>query len=248
MKNKILIAVPCKPTQARYVDFFRALEKVKIPEGFEVIKELFPGWFPHYNRNEAVALAKKLDCSHIFFVDDDVILPPNTLIQLLKPDVDIISANMLYRCPPFNAYMYKQTDEKGRTSVLELQGRGITTCDSIGFGAVLIKTKLFEQLEEPYFALNDTIKTDDLFFSWKLKQLGIPIFYHLEVLVGHVSEAVVYPSFENGEWVTKIVIMGSVVWTIPAARIQSTGNWGIGKDLNIPNEPDGRHSNKSVVS
>jgi hypothetical protein len=224
-----------KPYQARFVDFFRALEKVQIPEGYEVVKEYFPGWFPHYNRNEGVNLARKLECSHVFFVDDDVILPPPTLVRLLKHDKDIVSANMLYRCPPFNAYMYRQKDIEGRTDILPLEGRGLVQVDTIGFGAVLIKLSVFDKLEFPWFALDDTLKTDDLYFCKSVKGL-VPVHYDLETYVGHISQATVFPAFENGEWVTKIVIMDSVVWTIPAATVQKDGNWGIGK-FKIPEEP-----------
>lgn len=236
MNKKILICVPMKPIQARYVDFFRNTDKIEAPAGFDIVKEYIPGWFPHYNRNEGVNIARDMKASHIFFLDDDVICPPDVLIRLVKHDVSVVSANMLYRCPPFNAYMYDQTDGEGRTALIELpehkEGKDpLRVVDTVGAGALLIKTDVFNDLRFPWWEINQSIKTDDILLCKKLKDKGIPIYYDLSTYVGHISECTVWPCFEDGEWFTKIVVMNSVIWTIPMAKIQNKDGklgWGIG--------------------
>lgn len=239
MNKKILICVPMKPIQARYVQFFKNLESLIIPEGYEIVKKFCDGWFPHYNRNDGVNQARALGCSHIFFVDDDVLPSPDILVRLLKHDVPVVSANMLYRCPPFNAYAYSQTDGEGRTALQELPDRkGLWQVDTVGAGALLIKMQVFDILKFPWWEINEIIKTDDILLCKKLKDKGIPVYYDLNALVGHISEATIWPCFneETKEWETKVVIMNSIIWTIPAARVQDKDGkkeWGIGRQMEL---------------
>src|SRR3990167_10893674 len=48
------------------------------------------GYNTSENRNYIAAQALKRDCSHLFFVDDDRIIPERTLEILLSRDKDII--------------------------------------------------------------------------------------------------------------------------------------------------------------
>ncbi len=97
--NKVLVATSCRAENARYVDFYRMRDTLIIPEGSE--KQLFPGFFPDYNINDAARKVIKEDFSHLFIMDDDQVMHPNTLMRLLALDLDIVGVNVLTRTAPF---------------------------------------------------------------------------------------------------------------------------------------------------
>ena len=50
-----------------------------------------------------VSNALQRNVSHVFFLDQDIILKPDTLIELLFPQMPIVSAVYYSRAPPYNA-------------------------------------------------------------------------------------------------------------------------------------------------
>src|SRR5688572_8084447 len=87
MYNKVLVATSCRAENARYVDFYRMRDDLWLPEGSE--KRLYPGFFPDYNINDAVRYVIEHEFSHIFIMDDDQIVPANTVLRLLEHNLDI---------------------------------------------------------------------------------------------------------------------------------------------------------------
>lgn len=116
--------------------------------------------------------------SHILFFDDDMKFPPDTLIKLLRHDVDAVSIN------------YVRKDINNNTPlVLGLDGlpvsskgkNGIEEIGWIGFGGVLIKLELLKQIPDPIFSMpwiaerNDWL-TEDFFFCKIFREHGGRIF------------------------------------------------------------------------
>ena len=94
-------------------------------------------------RNVIVARALKLEASHVFFVDDDTLIPPDALIDLLARDRPIVSG--LY---------YAKT---AAPQPLVLHGRfegtakgwqpgDLVECYGHGMGCTLIRTEVFADL------------------------------------------------------------------------------------------------------
>lgn len=72
--------------------------------------------------------------THLWFVEDDMILPHNTLELLLKADKAVVTADY-----PVN--------DKGRGSVFEVDKRILFT----GTGCLLVKREVFDELKPPHF-------------------------------------------------------------------------------------------------
>lgn len=61
-------------------------------------------------RNTAADLAMKMECDYLMFIDDDVMIPRNTLDLLLKADKDIVAGLVIIRGMPFNVMAFRWED------------------------------------------------------------------------------------------------------------------------------------------
>lgn len=86
------------------------------------------------------------DVTHLWFVEDDMILPPDILMKMLAMDVAAVTAD------------YPTTDYGGG-AVFKVKGRIIFA----GTGCTLVKREVFDELKPPYF------RTD---ICWNVKNYG----------------------------------------------------------------------------
>lgn len=93
--------------------------------------------------------------THLWFVEDDMILPPETLKTLLAADVNAITCDY-----PIN--------EKGRGSVFYDQSGAVVFC---GTGCLLVKKDVFKGLKTPYFT--DTVRWTMLNYGESIKLTAV---------------------------------------------------------------------------
>jgi hypothetical protein len=84
--------------------------------------------------------------THLWFIEDDMILPPDTLRELIATDKAVVVADY-----PIN--------KNGRGSVFEVDKQIVFT----GTGCMLVKREVFDELRKPYF------RTD---MRWNIKNYG----------------------------------------------------------------------------
>lgn len=164
-------------------------------------------------RNQAAEMALRWECSHILFLDDDVMVPSNAFDMLYAADKDIICGLVVIRGMPFDIMAFKFMDEaksalayynklplvapctKGHThfevacvECFECQLEPVVECDAVGFSLCLIKTDVLAMLTPPYFVTGPN-HTEDVYFCLKAKdELDPPpgIFMHTGVRCGHL--------------------------------------------------------------
>jgi len=156
---------------------------------FEVATE---GYTIAENRNSLAAKACQNNCTHILMIDDDMMFPRDLLIRLLKHDKEIVGVNYHPRmlC---TLYMVGLFGEEGRNTKEEDLPKELFKCRGIGFGAVLIKTKLFHELERPWFdwEIFETgmIKEgEDFYFCTKARKAGYDIWCDPTIKMGHIGK------------------------------------------------------------
>lgn len=93
--------------------------------------------------------------THIWFVEDDMILRPNTLKKLLEVDANVATAD------------YPVTRD-GRGSVFYDKGKNVIFC---GTGCLLVKANVFKSLKQPYFT--DKVRWTMLNYGESIKMTGI---------------------------------------------------------------------------
>lgn len=97
------------------------------------------------NRLNLVKLARETRPTHLFWADDDMVFPPDTIARLLRADKDIVGANCTSRKFPVIPYAVRdgrRVSSKGKT--------GLELVDQCGFGVVLVKMIVFDLIEKCY--------------------------------------------------------------------------------------------------
>lgn len=98
------------------------------------------------NRNDLVERAFAIDPDFIFFIDTDMVVPPDTLIKMIRHNLDIVGATYNRRTPPFSTlghFLGKQPEE-GLTG-------GVHEVDYLPGGCMLVKPKVFKTIGWPFF-------------------------------------------------------------------------------------------------
>jgi len=134
--------------------------------------------------NKAVSGALEKGATHIWMVEEDHYFQPGTLQKLLDLKAEVACANYPMR-------------DGGKIGVVRIVDDKVFNC---GTGCMLVKREVFEKIGEPYFDSSKTFNPhtwkvsdipaeyggQDIYFGWKLKQLGIEIRQVPDYQVGHL--------------------------------------------------------------
>jgi hypothetical protein len=189
---------------ASHIDFFMKAQK-QVPDN----KFFF--FYPHRlsidkARNAAAQHALSLDCDYLMFIDDDVMVPPDTFKKLVDAQKDIIAGLVMIRGLPFNVMAFKgDRDENGvlKRNILGNLMLGyfndlpknedgtlveLAKCEAVGFSCCLINMDVIRAIEPPYFITGPSY-TEDVFFCLKAMDSLTPtpeIYLHTGVRCGHL--------------------------------------------------------------
>lgn len=154
---------------------------------------------PHDSaRNHCVQKFLETDCTHLFFIDSDVIPPSDALRKLLEPNVPAISgAYPIMRAKETGGKLHRAYAlfnmaevEDGKKEMVPVTGEGIQEIDFCGGGCLLIRRDVFDKIEMPAFKWMYTEKGDaaygeDIDFGKKLIDAGIQLYGDLSVECYH---------------------------------------------------------------
>lgn len=140
-------------------------------------------------RTNAVEEAMKLECTHIFMVDTDMIYPPDMLDFLLEDNRDIVGVVAYKRTPPYFPCVFAKVEGEEYYKSVNVVKKGIMRCDSVGFGAILIKMDVFFKIPQPWFWIDK--KGHDVNFCEKAREYGFDIHVDTDMVIGHAGDPVV---------------------------------------------------------
>ena len=207
---------------ARYAIFYDSLLHLKTVEGTAMIQAR--GANIAENRNGIAERALAMGAEWIFYVDDDQVLAPDTLINLLKHDKDIVAGLYVSREAPFIPHVYDREDERGFCfpRLLNPFDGGLVQVKAAGSGCMLVKAKVFEKLEKPWWRLGQITSDgwgDDLHFCHRSREAGFEVWADLNTLVGHQTNGTLWPKRdEKGEWSTIFIQGSGEIASWPAAQ------------------------------
>lgn len=144
------------------------------------------------NFNKIVKLATENLCSHIFFVEHDMVFPADTVKKLLAHDKDIVGAMYNYRTlPKTSTTGFYGKDGKTTFEVPEVNG--LTEVVFVATGCTLIKTDVFLKISKPYFPMEqdqdgNRILTQDVGLCEKAREVGYKIYVDPDIEVGHIGD------------------------------------------------------------
>lgn len=208
--TRILIGITTAETVTHQT--MESIYNLEKPDGVTTELRIIHAYNVADGRNELVHIMINEGFDYIFFVDNDVVLPKNALVDLYNMNWYISvgtyprkETTTIESDDPYTTLYWH--NERNKTvycptfmPVSVLQPGLITPVDCCGFGCVLCKCELFDKIEQPWFffaheenSVNDENNSDeycigeDMYFCRKLIKNGIQIWAHGSVLCGHVG-------------------------------------------------------------
>ena len=175
---KLAISIPSTGTIKSQTVFSLCRMLKGFPYEYTVL--FHEGSMLHVMRNRLIQKAIDEKCTHLLFIDSDMMFEKDSAIRLLKRNKDIIGVNYHKRKLPVEAIV--QNPKK-------LQG--LTTCDAVGTGFMLIRLDIFKKLEQPWFfwAYADGEPVgEDFWFCAKAREMGYNIYCDMGLKMGHIGD------------------------------------------------------------
>lgn len=200
------VILPCQE-QARYHLFTLDLRQLQLPQGSGLVFGM--GTSIVQNLNNAIDLIP--DSSEwIWLIGDDHRFPPDTVMNLLDHDLDIVACLCVRRQPPFQLVHYSDTlpgytDEKPLYKVIPIDeiptdGEPFPVV-ATGTTGMLIRRHVLETLGKPLFAsTTGTAQNEELEFCRKAREAGFEVHVDPSNVLGHIGTMTYTPRLKGGEW------------------------------------------------
>ena len=173
-KPDIIVCTPMRQTSSQMVsvEWHRCRQNLIPPFGRTYREIAIDGKEIGEARCEAAEFAMKIGSEFLFFNDYDTILPPTTLHRLIYdadnyPECDVFSGVYCVKQEPPFPLIFKDGKTFWDWTPGDILIDGI---NGFGMGCCLIRTKVFKDLEKPYFQTMEKI-TEDIYFLNKCKVL-----------------------------------------------------------------------------
>jgi glycosyltransferase involved in cell wall biosynthesis len=138
-------------------------------------------------RNGLLRAALKTDCSHIFSVDSDIIVPPNIIKDLLEDNIDCVSAH-IYNSPLTTTASNSMMFTNGRYKHFQVPMNQLLEVDLTG-AVYLFKRKIIEDRDIRYEYSNIG---EDMPFCRRMKERGYKIYTDTRIHCDHVMNKSIY--------------------------------------------------------
>lgn len=151
-------------------------------------------------RNEIVEFALQQGANYIFWLDDDVISPPDSFLKLIRHNKDIINGVYWSKSNPPMPLLFRGHLEG---PYWDWHVGDLIEIDAAGNGLTLVKTdvyrKMSEELGGPWYSTDYLSfagvegpsapnNTEDLYFYWKAKKLGYKVWADTSVQAYHYDK------------------------------------------------------------
>jgi len=148
-------------------------------------------------RNLAVEglLKHNLAATHLFFLDSDIVPPPDTITRLLTADKAIVGGLYAQRKPPSRLMAgWFSTPEGEQVDKRVSAHTGLKKVHWVGGGALLIAREVCEGLPAPWFAEDIAGKeAEEIFFQRKARDAGFEVWVDTNCIVGHLGITAITP-------------------------------------------------------
>ena len=149
IKGEILVGLPYRSNFS--AKFIRGLLSVQYPDYFSHSIFFETGLPVDIARNVIVANGLQRKVSHILFIDSDIVLKNDTIIQLKEANFPIVGAVYFGRNPPYNTVANINGVPVPRNTIIEKRGstpntKALMEVHEIGMGCALIDMRVFERV------------------------------------------------------------------------------------------------------
>jgi len=146
-------------------------------------------------RNMAAKLAIENECDYLLFIDDDVLVPFDTLQRLIACNADVAAGWTVIRGYPYlNMFFRWVGGPDGEKKNLEnwpdpVPAPEMLECAAVGFSCCLLKVETLKKLSTPYF-ITGPFNTEDIYYCMKVQREvpGARIVVDTGVLTQHMLD------------------------------------------------------------
>ena len=212
---KILIAVPTYENITP--DTFQSIYALD-RAGHELAFQFVRGYDVATARNAIATQALDADFDYVLMIDNDVVVPPDALVNLLDDPQLVTLGYYAHRISdkacdgrlnvcklvdkdsvPYHDYIVES--QYTMPEIVELRDSGAykVRIHGGGLGCALIKTDLLRWIDYPYFEWKNCVTRDrkmlseDLFFCEQCRKAGIPVYTDTRVACGHLIRYIQWP-------------------------------------------------------
>lgn len=173
-------------------------------------------------RNEIVEYALNQGANYIFWLDDDVIAPPDSFLKLLRHNKDIINGVYWSKSNPPMPLLFRNHLEG---PYYNWHVGDLIEIDAAGNGLTLVKTEVYRKISKelggPWYSteylsfagqqasFSPPNNTEDLYFYWKAKKAGYQIWADTSVQAYHFDKT------------------NSILYSMPPGSPQARPDWEI---------------------
>lgn len=151
-------------------------------------------------RNEIVEFALSQGANYIYWLDDDVVAPPDAFLKMYKQNKDIINGVYWSKSNPPMPLLFRNHLEG---PYYNWHVGDLIEIDAAGMGLTLVKTdvyrKMSKELGGPWYSVeygsfknNNQIpynNTEDLYFYWKARKLGYQVWADTSIQALHFDKS-----------------------------------------------------------
>lgn len=186
--------------------FAAALRRLMLPKDFTELEVLYvPSADTAVARN---ILANNFNGDYLFFIDDDVIPPMDTIERLYNHKKDIVAGLYFSRREPYYPQIFHKTKVKGKEqsgrydAFFDIPENQLIEVDACGFGCTLIKKEVFDKLKTPFFHFipggeENLQKSEDYYFCEKAAEAGYKIYCDTSIICKHMGTTYIGPDHWN---------------------------------------------------
>lgn len=150
-------------------------------------------------RNEIVEFALSQGANYIYWLDDDVIAPPDSFLKLFRHGKDIINGVYWSKSSPPMPLLFR---DHLKGPYYDWKVGDLIEIDAAGSGLTLVKTDVYRKIQkevgEPWYSVDYTSfpkatvsgpnNTEDLYFYWKAKKAGYKVWADTSVQALHYDK------------------------------------------------------------
>ena len=141
----------------------------------------------HAMRNTIAMRALEMDCTHLIYLDADMVYPPDTITKLLGHDKDIVGALTFRRWPDFEPLLFEGDPYK--MTLIDPIPDGLVKVLATGTGCLMVKTSALEDIDYPWFEFDSHEGKpvgEDINFCYKAGMSGYEIFVDTTIRTEHL--------------------------------------------------------------
>jgi GT2 family glycosyltransferase len=166
------------------------------------------GCYIHQNRELIALEALKWGADYLFFIDSDMIFPPDGLVKLLEHNLPIVGAKYNYRTVPLRSVIklnpkdypegivdvkkdFNDPSQQNLIATIKNPGKPFL-CRAVGTGFMLIDMKVFKTLKQPWFFFRpmsdpEGMIGEDVWFCDRARESDFGVYCDPTIEVHHIG-------------------------------------------------------------